>query len=105
FAKIAKTNGVERFVLLSAFGANAQSGIFYNRMKGTLEQNIKKLGFKQLLILHPGGIERPNSTRTGEKMMIKTLKVFNAMGLLKGYAPLPTTRLAKAMITSVFEFK
>src|SRR5690606_25035212 len=27
FAKIAKTNGVERFVLLSAFGANAQSGI------------------------------------------------------------------------------
>ena len=105
FATLAKANGVESFVLLSAFGASAGSSFFYNKMKGTLEQNLQKLDFPRLVILHPGGIERPGSTRAGEKTMMKTLKIFNALGLFKGYAPLPTNRLAKAMIASCFEFK
>ncbi len=105
FARMARANDVQSFVLLSAFGANAQSGIFYNRMKGTLEQNVKDLGFPQLCILQPGGIERPHTTRAGEKVMINVLKAFNAIGLFKGYAPIATSRLAKAIIASVFEFK
>lgn len=105
FAQIAQANGVEIFILLSAFGADAKSRIFYSRMKGTLEQNIKALDYNRLIILQPGGIERPNSTRSGEKLMMKILKAFNAIGLLKNYAPIPTTRLAAAMINSVFEFQ
>lgn len=105
FATIAKANAIESFVLMSAFGANANSSFFYNKMKGELEQHIKTLNFPQLVILHPGGIERPNSTRKGEKIMMKALKVFNALGLFRGYEPIPTNRLAKAMITSFFRFK
>lgn len=105
FAALAKANGVESFVLMSAFGANADAAFFYNKMKGTLEQNIRKLEFSQLVILHPGGIERPDSTRTGEKIMMNVLKALNVIGLFKSYAPLPTDRLAKAMIASFFEFK
>ncbi len=63
FASRAKANGVEHFVLMSAMGANPKSSIFYNKMKGTLEQNLLKLNFDRLIILHPGGIERPGSTR------------------------------------------
>src|SRR5690606_16663925 len=88
-----------------SFGANANSSFYYNKMKGTLEQNMKKLNLSQLVILHPGFIERPNSTRMGEKTIITALKFFNAIGLFKGYEPLPTNRLAKAMIASFFEFK
>ncbi|RZF62304.1 NAD(P)H-binding protein [Sphingobacterium corticibacterium] len=105
FASIAKASGVESFLLLSAFGANAKSSLFYNKMKGSLEENIKKLNFTQLVILHPGGIERPDSDRKGEKAMIKLLKAFNAIGLFKRYEPLSTKRLAKAMIASYFKFK
>lgn len=105
FATLAKTNGVESFVLMSAFGANPKSSFYYSKMKGVLEQNIKKLNFSQLIIHHPGAIERPNSTRTGEKTMVKVLKFFNAVGLFKGFEPLPTNRLAKAMIASFFKFK
>ncbi len=105
FASIAKANGVESFMLLSAFGANTKSSFFYNKMKGTLEENIKKLDFIQLVILHPGGIERPDSNRRGEKAMIKFLKALNAIGLFKGYEPISTNRLAKAMIASYFKFK
>src|SRR5690606_25267372 len=75
FARIAKENGVESFVLLSALGANADSSFFYNKMKGALEQHMQQLDFGQLLILHPGGIERPNSNRTGEKVMMNVLKI------------------------------
>lgn len=105
FAQLAQANGVENFVLLSAFGADSNSRLFYNRMKGTLEQNIKSLNFERLLILHPGGIDRPNSTRSGEKTMMKVLRAFNSVGLFKGYAPVTTSRLASAMIASVFRFQ
>ncbi len=105
FAKIAKANGVESFVLLSAFGANVNSTFFYNKMKGTLEENMQKLNFSQLTVLHPGGIDRPDSTRTGEKVMMKALKAFNTIGIFKAYAPISTQRLAKAMIASYFEYK
>lgn len=102
FAKLAKSNGIERFVLLSAFGADVNSSFFYNKMKGVLEQNIQQLNFDQLIILHPGGIERPGSTRTNEKIMIKALKAFNAIGLFTNYSPVTTHELAKAILNSTF---
>ncbi|UIR57495.1 NAD(P)H-binding protein [Sphingobacterium sp. SRCM116780] len=105
FAKMAYDNGIASFVLLSAAGANAQSSIFYNRMKGSLEDAIKKIGFAQFLILQPGGIDRPNTDRLGEKIGLKVLKVFNSVGLFKQYEPIQTHLLAKAMIESFFQYK
>lgn len=105
FASIAKANGVESFILLSAVGADESSSFFYNRMKGTLENNIRKLGFLQFIVLQPGGIERPHSDRLGEKIFIKLLKLFNAIGLFRGYAPITTSRLATAMIAAYVKFK
>lgn len=74
-------------------------------MKGTLEENMQKLDFHQLVILHPGGIERPDTTRKGEKIMMKALRAFNAIGIFKGYEPISTQHLAKAMIASYFNYK
>lgn len=102
FAKIAFTNGVSHFVLLSAVGVDAKSRIFYNRMKGTLEDVIKKLGFQHLMILQPGFIERPNSDRLGEKIGLKLIAFLNKLGLFKQYAPVQTKQLANAMLESVF---
>lgn len=105
FAKLARENGVGAFILLSAHGAKADSSIFYSKMKGRLEEHISQLDFPQLTIIHPGGIERPNSDRMGEKLLIPLLKTFNAIGLFKAYAPLTTQRLAKAMIAAFFMYK
>lgn len=102
FAKIAFTNGVSHFVLLSAVGVDAKSRIFYNRMKGTLEDVIKKVGFQHLMILQPGFIERPNSDRLGEKIGLKLIAFLNKLGLFKQYAPVQTKQLANAMLESVF---
>lgn len=104
FAQLAFNNGVSHFVLLSAIGADAKSSIFYNRMKGSLEEAIKKIGFKHLMILQPGFIERPNSNRFGEKVGLKAITFFNSLGFFRHYAPIKTHQLAQAMIESVFSY-
>ena len=45
FAQQCRNNGVSTFVLVSAAGAKAQSKLFYNRMKGQLEDAVKALEF------------------------------------------------------------
>jgi len=52
-AKIVLENGGENFVLVSAVGADPDSKVFYNRVKGELEADIRKLPFKSIHILRP----------------------------------------------------
>lgn len=97
FARIAKQNNIQQFLLLSAVGVDPNSKIFYNKMKGMLEENIKKLNFNQLYIFQPGMLIRPNSDRLGEKLMIPVLSFFNRFGLFKKYEALHVNEVAKAM--------
>jgi uncharacterized protein YbjT (DUF2867 family) len=45
--------GSRRLGLVSAMGANAQSSVFYNRIKGELEQALMTLDFESLVIARP----------------------------------------------------
>ncbi len=98
FAKAAKAQGVTSFVLVSAIGANANSGIFYSRMKGALEQAILQLNFKKLLIFQPGLLIRPHTDRTAEKTFEGIIRFFNSIGLARKYRPIAVSDLAKKMI-------
>lgn len=100
FAKAAKENEVEDYILVSSYGANPKSKIFYSRMKGELEQSIKDLHFNKLTIFQPGMLERRDSERTGEVLGGKIIKFANKFGVLTQQKPLPTEVLAKAMINS-----
>ncbi|WP_454045615.1 NAD(P)H-binding protein [Chryseobacterium sp. Marseille-Q8038] len=100
FAKAAKENEVEDYILVSAYGANPQSKIFYSRMKGELEEAVKQLHFNKITIFKPGMLERKNSERTGEVLGSRIIKFANKLGLLESQQPLPTDILAKAMINS-----
>ncbi|MGE8512747.1 MAG: NAD(P)H-binding protein [Chryseobacterium culicis] len=100
FAKAAKENEVEDYILVSAYGANPQSKIFYSRMKGELEEAVKQLHFNKITIFKPGMLERKDSERTGEVLGSRIIKFANKLGLLESQKPLPTDILAKAMINS-----
>ena len=97
FAEHCHQNGVPTFVLISAAGAKAQSKLFYNRMKGQLEDAIKALGFPRLLIFQPSILIRSNSDRSGENFTVKAFKFLNKLGILKRYRPMPTVVLAQKM--------
>ena len=95
FAQQCKANGVTTFVLVSAAGAKAQSKLFYNRMKGQLEDAIKALGFARLLIFQPSVLVRKGSDRKGEQFGLKMIVFLNKLGLFKRYRPMPTVVLAQ----------
>lgn len=97
FAQQCRTNGVPTFVLVSAAGATAQSKLFYNRMKGALEEAVKKLNFPRLLIFQPSILIRPKSNRGGENITVKVISFLNKLGILGRYKPMPTAILAERM--------
>ncbi|MBW7674591.1 NAD(P)H-binding protein [Chryseobacterium chendengshani] len=100
FAKAAKENNVEDYILVSAYGANPQSKIFYSKMKGELEDAVRKLHFNKITIFKPGMLERKDSERSGEVLGSRIIKFANKIGLFESQKPLPTDILAKAMINS-----
>ncbi|KAF1998549.1 NAD(P)-binding protein [Amniculicola lignicola CBS 123094] len=53
-AQKAKEVGTDTYVLISSAGATSSSMIAYTKMKGELEDAVKKLGFKHVVILKPG---------------------------------------------------
>ncbi|MBK1896802.1 NAD(P)H-binding protein [Chryseobacterium paridis] len=100
FAKAAKENNVDDYILVSAYGANPKSKIFYSKMKGELEDAVKQLHFNKITIFKPGMLERKDSDRAGEVLGSRIIKFANKIGLLESQKPLPTNILAKAMINS-----
>ena len=52
-AKYCKETGCEKFIIVSAVGANSKSGNFYLRLKGEVEAAIKASGIKAIHIMQP----------------------------------------------------
>lgn len=53
FARVAKSSGAERLVLISSVGADAASKNFYLSVKGETERDLEALGLRSLDILQP----------------------------------------------------
>jgi uncharacterized protein YbjT (DUF2867 family) len=100
FAKAARENNVDTYVLVSSSGASANSMVFYSKMKGRLEAAVKVLGFPKLFIFNPPLLERKHSDRGAEVIGLKVIRFLNKLGLFKSQTPLPTDVLAHAMINS-----
>lgn len=101
FAKKAKENGIENYVLVSSVGANATSSLFYTRMKGELDEAVQQIGFKNLAILRPTSLvgER-KERRIAEEMSIPVVN-FVTKFVFKKYKPIHGKTVAQAMINVV----
>lgn len=66
-AQLALDRGASHFLLITALGARADSRIFYNRVKGELEDALRRLPFRSITIARPSFLlgERSQS-RPGE---------------------------------------
>lgn len=106
FAKAAAENRIPNYVLISAAGADPKSRFFYSRMKGELEQDIKKLDFSSIHIIQPGLLHgERNENRFGETFAYYALKTVNAVGLFKKYRPIHGKTVAQAMINAALSSK
>ena len=53
FARAAKVAGASRLAVVSALGADPRSSVFYNQVKGDMEQALRALDLPQLVIARP----------------------------------------------------
>ena len=56
-ARAALSSGATKLGVVSAMGADAQSRVFYNRIKGEMEQSLARMGFGSLVIARPSLID------------------------------------------------
>lgn len=100
-AQIAKQNGATAYLLVSALGAAKDSLVFYNRVKGELEEEVSSLNYDAFHILQPSLIigDRKEA-RTGEGIAQKLAPVFDALmiGGLKKYKSIKAEQIAMAMV-------
>jgi uncharacterized protein YbjT (DUF2867 family) len=79
-------------------GANPNSSVFYNKIKGLAEEGLKNLGFKHLVILRPSLLlgKRPEP-RLGERLGAIFMKAFNFL-IPDNYKAIEASRVAEKML-------
>lgn len=106
-AKVCKGHGAEQYLVISAIGASEDSRFFYSRVKGEVEQELKKLHFKRLHIFRPSLLVGDRKEfRLGEK----TGEIFSRMirpvmiGKWRKYRSISAEQVAFGMYTSAQSF-
>jgi len=100
-AKLCVANGIERFVVISALGADPESRVFYNKTKGEMERDVLAEKPNNTYLLEPAllAAEREEK-RTAEKIGIMVFKVLNPflIGPLKKFRSIKPEALVKTML-------
>lgn len=105
FAARCRELGARKFVVVSALGADAESKIFYNRVKGEAERDLALLGFESLVILRPSLLlgERDES-RFAEKLAVRVTPLVRPLllGPLKAALPIRAELVAQTAVEALF---
>lgn len=102
--QLAKKYGIEKCVLISSLGVSAKSPFFYSRMKAQLDENARKIGFEELIIIKPSMLDgNRTEKRLGEKLSISIGNFLGKTGLINKYRPVEVINVAKCMIQSIIE--
>ncbi|KAM9997773.1 hypothetical protein ACTFIY_007415 [Dictyostelium cf. discoideum] len=83
FADLSKESGVRSMHLLSSAGSNPNSFFLYTKVKGEIEENMKKEGFHYLSIFRPGFLDRGVGDRWVENVIIKVVSSMKVSTLAK----------------------
>lgn len=104
-ASAAVAAGARRVGLVSAVGASARSSVFYNRVKGELENALKALDLTALVIAQPSllldsrdALKQP--PRIGEKIAIPISKLLAPI-LPKAYRPVYARAVARSLVNTL----
>lgn len=100
-ARAAKAAGATHCAVVSALGADARSGVFYNRVKGEAEDALIALGFERLVIARPSlldgeraGLAQP--ARSGEVWALRLTRPIAGL-IPKAWRPIKPEQVARAM--------
>jgi uncharacterized protein YbjT (DUF2867 family) len=108
-ARAARAAGAKRLAVVSALGADANSGVFYNRVKGEMQAAIAQLGYESIVIAQPSlligdraALGQP--TRSAEVWITRILNPW--MGLVpRGVRPIKASAVASALLAATLAAK
>lgn len=104
FAGWCKAAGARTFVLVTSLGADPQSGVFYNQVKGRVQDSVRALGFARFVVLQPSVLDGDrDESRPLEKLALGAMRVAAPLmlGALRRYRPSAATDVAQAMVRLV----
>lgn len=103
-AELGCSRGVRTFVLMSAIASSSSSTVFYNRVKGELEDSVSGLGYPLLSIYRPSLLLGDRKEhRTAEALGMKAMPLVNRalIGPLEKYRGIEADTVARAMVNEV----
>lgn len=104
-AQAAKAAGATRLGVVSAMGADPRSRIFYNRVKGEMEEALTSLGFDTLVIARPSFLVGDRKAlgqpeRGGEKLALR-VSSWLAPIIPDNYRAIEARAVARALLQAV----
>jgi len=100
-AQIAIQNGANQLLLISSTGADANSSIFYNKVKGEIEEAVKKMPYWSVKIFQPslllGNRKKKRFTEEIGQSFGRLLNRFTT-DLFDLYQPVEAENVARAML-------
>lgn len=98
-ADLGRQHGASQFLLVSALGADSSSRIFYNRVKGELEDDLRNLGYPSITMARPSLLLGPRSERRPGEEIAKKLSWLTP----SRYQPIEASAVARALVDAARE--
>ena len=104
-AKLCVTNDIKHLIVISAMGADPESRVFYNKVKGEMERDVLAIKPNDTYFLETALLAADREEkRTAEKIGIAVFKVLNPflIGPLKKFRSIKPEALVKTMLYLTF---
>jgi len=108
-ARAGRGAGAKRLLVVSALGADPASRVFYNRVKGEMQQAVAALGYESVIFAQPSLLVGDRAalgqpTRAGEEWAMRALRPVLAW-VPRGVRPIGADVVARAMMRVALEAK
>ena len=102
-AQLTHASGAKQFVVVSALGSDARSNVFYNRVKGELEDALTALGFDSLAIAKPSLLMGDRQEfRLGERVALFVTRLIRPL-IPAAWRPVHADHVAAALVDAVLQ--
>jgi len=97
-AKTSQSRGAKQYLLVSALGANSDSTIYYNRVKGEIEEAIREIPFTTIHIFRPSLLLGPREEKRSAEDTAKLFYRIFGFLIPRKYQAIQSAKVARAML-------
>jgi uncharacterized protein YbjT (DUF2867 family) len=97
-AKISKAEGAKQYLLVSALGADKKAVVYYNQVKGEIEEAVRDVEFETLHVFRPSLLLGPREEKRVGEDVAKFVYRFFGFLIPSRYKAIQSVKVARAML-------